>query len=686
MKKKIFLFSSLSLVVLLIPTFCLVSCSEDNPNKNSVNDIPVVNTTIHSDTSIKNEINAIDLNWNEMNELEIYAKYSSDNLIQFILNHLSKFINGETELISNANDIKVSFNSAKSGNNFLTIELTVLANRWYKDNKVQVIPLSQNIKIFNIKELPETIDSTGGQLVNSQLDSSSYKEIVDLFNFKSTTYLPSLTNESLNNILKKVPDFKNLSVEIQNDSKTSTGELVLNLSGTYKKQQILNEKITVGGFNKIDQNNKSIKLSKIVLNLNNWFENLMPINSSQDKDVVIKAISSDDWINKYLSSALVFDQNYLLIGELQDLVKEGMNFSLTTNLSNDSIEFTISNATYQNKKYDSQQKMWINDNLLTFAQAYPKTQSVLIPTLEDAKNFLLDKSYVNEAELKLHYPSYYIGVANYWNKNDRSYFVDNLLVKNDYLTKIGEKYFQINNNDKLLIAISNDGIFANDFKNVLNFKILLLFNDLPQWQLKSKSFNCINLSKNINDNPNLDINRTNTIFIKQDGSIYNKVKQYLLKNFKNEIDKVYQSNSGYCIEIGNANRWMIIPQILQTNIINFYNTSDNVYKNWNSINKIIEPRIFNLPINISFTNQIQFEKENTLNYYTQLFWFDDTTSVAIDSIQYTFADQIKFKIENVHENAIKISFNGSTNIGFSSNLDQNFKTEFSFILPKSQWK
>ena len=680
MKKK-YLFALSTLSLLVIPSIALVSCSTNSSNTNQTID-PSFNEKNHVDTKINSQIDAKLLNWNTLTSLEIYAKYNQNSITKFVLDNISKFVSGDVSLITSTSDIQVTFVQNANESNSILLKLTILANRWYNKNEIQTTSLSNNIEIINIKQLPLTINTSGGQLANSQLEASNYKVIADLFNLNENTYLPNLNNDWFNKTLKKINEFKNISIEISNESSTKSGELVLILNGFYKQQKLDNQKILISGFKKMTS--KSIRLSKISINMDNWFNDLQPIDTSANDSIT--SIKSEDWINKYLASATVFDENYYSLGELSNLVKDGLTISLTAQIKNKDISFTISNANYQHKQYNPTNKQWenIDSSIISLTQASPSTQTVALPTLKDAKEFLVNKTYLNLEELKNHYPSYYVGVANHSRNLGRQYWSDDNLLKNDYLDKICNKYFS-SENSKLSLTINTSSITANDFKNTLAFNVGLLLNDELQLQIKTKPFELINQCKNINENVKIFNKSINVVSITEEGSMWKTIKSYLKKNFANQIDNMYNQTNNSSVKFENVNSTQIVPNILRTNLINFYNTEENVNKSWQSIIKNIKPTIFNQEINLSFAKQLSFEKTNTLNFYTQLFWLSETESFVIESLEYIFPNKITLKVENVHSGAIRVSFIGETSIGFSNNQVHNYETEFSFILIKSKW-
>ncbi|WP_033160140.1 hypothetical protein [Mycoplasmoides alvi] len=726
-KKKIIAWSSV-LATLFAPAILLASCSEqktssssndgnsndkpntpptenqpedngnipNNPNvpptTNTPNIEPVTPNSKHDNTTINNLVDSKHLGLNDLTIFDAYSNLNSKNLNEYVFNNLKFFISGDVSLLKSANDIsvKIDDNSNQIATPYINLEITILPNRWYNNNQVQITSLVKLVKIVNFKETPKSLESNGGQLIGSNLNATAYKNIIDLFGLNDDTAISSLTDQWFNNILQKLNEFSGLKIKILDGSSTLDGKLKLQLNGTYKDQEINNQVIEITGF-KTCKSRQNFYVSQIELNKNEWFQNNLPIDTFNVKSEIDK-ITSEDWLSKYLLNFSVYDgDTNILIGKMQDLINFGLIFNVSGKVKDNKIEFTIG-ATYQNKVYDSSTNLWKNiDGVIEWTQTTQHGKSASIPNANDAKKYLIDQTAINKEELAKHYPSYYYGLGLWCKINSFKYFFQNNLIKNDNVNNIKNKYF--NNQENFTINIDPESIYADDFRNDLSFDVVLYIGD--QKDIVSKKFSFLNATKNINT---LDLlNKTNNISINEHATgdtIFPRIKKELTKN-KDKLDKLFNETSGNAVKIS-AKKNDIIPSSISDGInFNLSNSIDsidsmdqlvkNVSNKFEQIKKsFVDVRVFNLPINLSTQNESSYTNDNTLNLYTQLFWVDKDTSFIIDSITFDFADNIELTISNIHDNLLSIQFAGKTNIAFhnASNII-SLDTNYSFNLRKA---
>ncbi|MBR2849054.1 MAG: hypothetical protein IKB83_00935, partial [Mycoplasmataceae bacterium] len=359
----------------LLTPVLLVSCS--NSKKTNTNDkveedqfgendkVEVVLPSKHDDTLFVDNStfekenllfnnNPIPKEWTKIG---FQARVNS-TIKKFVLDNLKTFLKGDLSKIQNESDLEAMLVDNPNDPNSIYISISILENKWYKNNEVQTTKLTEKFLISNFAPIPETLNSEGGTLDEGKLEVSHYLSTIKLFNFNYLTNLSKLNDDYFNNILVQIEDFKNLKIEIK-EGNTKEGKLILELSGTYKGKEISAQNIEITGFKIIES--QSVQISNIVLNKDQWFESLLPIinddlNYSKEE---INKISSQDWIEKYFLDFKVYDENDKLLFDKNDLLK--MGFSIVTEASvTDKKELNFSNfiIQYRNKKYNSNSKTW----------------------------------------------------------------------------------------------------------------------------------------------------------------------------------------------------------------------------------------------------------------------------------------------------------------------------------------
>ena len=93
-----------------------------------------------------------------------------------------------------------------------------------------------------------TLDPAGGQIANNQLLVSAYKSLAEQLQLSAKTDLRTLNDQTLNATLHQQSAYANLTLKIENNSNTKTGQLLLDLSGQFGQQSINNAKIKITGF------------------------------------------------------------------------------------------------------------------------------------------------------------------------------------------------------------------------------------------------------------------------------------------------------------------------------------------------------------------------------------------------------------------------------------------------------
>ena len=658
-----------------VPNLLVVSCSKSKE--------PSKDPNTHENTKIVSVVNSGNLKYNDekinnMTKIEFLAKIKN-NLNKFVIENIKQFIAGDISMIENLNDLSTEITSNENDDsNTFSFILKIHKNRWYLDNKIQITDLSQKVQIINFKQLPSNLDPAGGQLIDGKLSATKYKNVINLFNLKSTTSLIKLNDDYFNSKLQNLNEFKNLKVKILSGD-TGRGDININLSGTYKDEAI-NADIIISGFNAFNKN-EAIQIYDLSLNKDTWIENLKPITNSTNIDS-ITTISSEQWINTFISNFAVSNQEGIRLGSINELIQQGFNFVIKPTIDkNKKLMIFQINATYVNSEYVG--GIWKEKGeLINWTQVSYNKPSIPIPTISDVKYFLISKVKINETKIQSYYPSYFLG-KSYMSKKlgDSNFWVDGLF-QNEWTDTINQNYLKEDING-IAFGISNDNINADDFSNKLQFVVTLAIGGEYQ-QIFSKNFDLSNKTKNINENNIIanDDDKLNTVSINPDfetNSFLKNIKNVLKKNHSDLVDKAFNSSSQDKVSVPNISS-TIISQVLKQNLINFEDTEENVYKRWEQIKKLITPSIFNKEIDLSFI----LGNDNgvgRLNYSSRLY----ENSFVIESIIYKFDDVLQLDLINIHPSAIMIKIDFITEVSFNKRIE-HYRSQLSTIMLKSQWE
>ena len=683
----------------LLTPVLLVSCS--NSKKTNTNDkveedqfgendkVEVVLPSKHDDTLFVDNStfekenllfnnNPIPKEWTK---IDFEARVNS-TIKKFVLDNLKTFLKGDLSKIQNESDLEAMLVDNPNDPNSIYISISILENKWYKNNEVQTTKLEKQFLISNFAPIPETLNSEGGTLAEGKLKVSHYLSTIKLFNFNYLTNLSKLNDDYFNNILVQIEDFKNLKIEIK-EGNTKEGKLILELSGTYKGQEISAQNIEITGFKIIES--QYVQISNIVLNKDQWFESLLPIinddlNYSKEE---INKISSQDWIEKYFLDFKVYDENGKLLFDKNDLLKMGFSIVAEASVTDKKeLNFSKFDIQYKNKKYNSNSKTWDEETPLELKYLY-KENKINLPNENDVKKFLISKSEINLEVLKTKYPSYFLSQV-YWAKTKGKTYssIDSELFKNEWLDRIKLKYLK---NKEIAFGINVNGIYANDFKNTLDFVLNLVIDDELD-SLNSKEFNFNNQNKNINENEKIKESLINEIYIdnSEENSIFKNLKKVLKEKHKDVVDSVF--NTSQKEVINNLSTSSFVTQSLKNNNLVFEGTnSDNLSKKYDQIKKHLKPIIFNQDFSLSFVDSLEFEKDNTMNVYSKLFSLNENERFLVESIYYYFPDKVDIELIKIDETKISVNFNISTIVSFASNESKEYQTKVSFILLKNSF-
>lgn len=667
-----------TLMVLAMSSFVfpasIISCSNRIPEDIKLN------------TVIRSEIDSRIINWNEKTSYQIFSEYKDNipKLKEFILSNINSFIDGETKLIKSIDNLDVSFmNPAKNTSNFIKLKITIFKEHWYKNNEIQKEDLIQEVLISNLKPIPSNLNPEGGQV--NGLNVSSYKELISLLNLNNRTQLPLITNDTLNNNLQIYPDFKNLKLDIK-DGNTIDNKLVLTLNGKYKEEIITNKDIEIIGFYKIQD--KEVKFSSIKLNEKAWFDDLKPIENSENKEE-INRISIEEW-SKYLNNFNILSSNSDPIGTKEELISMGwkVNFKATHDTKQDKINFNNkdTNLTYENKKYNTKSKAWENIGKNTIINIYPIPSFTHLNylTSNDVKVYLIDQTTPKIEEFKNYYPSYFHGIAKYAKKLNISHWNVNDFFTNDKINVIKDTYFKTNN---ISLSFDFDWILANDFNNTLSLSTVLSFDGSIENKY-SKRFSFENKTKNIKDNKLINTKEKNKVLINVDSNLKSYIIRYLKSKHKDLVDQLFNSTS-HETEIKTINhvdsKNLTLNTIDISKIVRYDNNPSFVESDWNNLKRKITPTLFNRDLSLSFDNSIEFNEQNELNFNSGLYYSSRNEAFYIEDIHYNIEDLVDIKlVKEPNYPNINISIDFKTEVTFLGEK-KIYDSSLSMILLKSNW-
>lgn len=657
--KKMLIFSSMLFIA--TPISIVVSCGKSNNKEENHGD------SVKTDTLFIPNINAIDL------KLEKYEAIEATNKInnQFCFDNLNIFLTGDVSLIKNPDDLIIKTSLSENDNNSIILDFSVKPNKWYRNNKIQnsLSTYSYIINGFKMQSQNENILNSQGGYIDNSLFVDKYKVIAQELKLKKYENISLLTNELLNNKLHSNKDFEQLNLRIYEGSSTKEGILKLELSGKYKEEIIKSQIITMSNFYRIEKN-IFLSFNNINLNLENWFNDLKPIDTSSNKD--ISNISQEDWFNKYILDFIINDSNFLLDREaIKQLIKK-VKFSF--NLENNKIQFTFSGQ-FQNKIFKNNN--WENDGeVIKIYQSSIGVKEFSLPTLNDLKNTMINQIQINEEKLKEHYPSYYLGIQKYYQSISYSYYFDDFILNKDMIfNKYKQAYFP---NRQINFAIdSSTTIFANDFNGEMNFNVVLIDQDELNNRSHVKNFSFNNF-KSLSNFVNTKLN--NSVLIKENNLLAYKMIINKLKENKAKVDELFISGEGnkISIELNNFN-------YLNSSVF-FEGEFNSFEEKFNQLKRKVEPTIFQQRFSVLDEPSISQIDQYSIGYKSNLYanTLDDKDWFLINNISY-FIESNTNLILTKENNGLNIKIIGKTIIDFSDNESREFETSFYFKLLKSQW-
>lgn len=532
----------------------------------------------------------------------------------------------------------------------------------------------------------ELLDPAGGIIGQTKLKTSAYRNLITSLNlFTETTYLPSINNQILQDAIKGKPELKDLTLTIKNDSNTLNGILNLEL----KTQTLETKNIKIEGFNSYQlTNNPPLQYHSFQLNLSTWFDNQLPIRTTNNLETLIKQINSEQWNAVLDDFKIISTANFAQsVGNAQQLKENGFNFEIKSfyDSKSQTIKLIITTK-FIHKKY--QDTKWIAvDQISIWNQASNKDSVLQLLTRDELQRFIIDQTIINENELKNYVPSYYLGKAYYYQSiNGNGFSGDTSLFTNQYVANDDFIKYYFGKNSHLAITFDQNSVSANDWKNTLALTILLVLDG--EIVNGSKNIKISGKNKEIQTILNNKLNENNVQFLPS-SSLKDKISEYLKTNYKSDLDQIFGASSGTVKEINIVDPKLIQPIIQQIGkpMLN-YESEERTRQLWTVMGKQIQLSFFGQEQIELINESLENKSPNTLNFSSHLFQMTKDDAFVVEHLQYKFDNNnLMIKLTNLNPNTIKIELLGQTLIEFAGDgeANQNIFTNFFFNLHKRDW-
>ena len=686
MKKSIILFALQPLLV--APSAIIISCSNTNNNNNS--------TAINAKTIVKQEIQKIEQLKNQLS-LKIDGEITKEKIQALnagnILDNLNNWTNGEianqpqekfTYLIDEFNNGLNQNSKQKTLSFFINVSYLNVSQ---KTSKISIQYQLETDEAPIIPDLPveQLFDPQGGQISNTNLNVSAYKNLISSLNLLTDqTYLPNLNDGVLLEALKQKPEFKDLSLTIEDDSETLSGTLNLQLKSQSKKQIIKPTIIKITGFPSYSlTNNETLQYHSLEINSKRWFDQKLPIKTTANLASMISKISTDQWNqvldNFKISLANNAGQNF---GNAKDLKPNGFSFDMKSvyDSAHDQIKLTITTK-FIHKKYKN--KNWVDTNEVSiWNQATNRDSVVKLFTKTDLQQFIVDQTSINEDELASKTPSYYLGKQYYYKSIGSQFNNDQDLFKNTYLEDDDFTNFYFQSNTKLSLSFNQDSISADDWNNTLSFSVALVVND--QIENKSKELSFRNKNKAISNILEGKLNE-NSAQIQRGSNFEKKIVDHLKRKHKDEVDKLFINGTEQETKTFNDFSNGLISQQITQPLLRYENDYEQTNQIWEKVKNDVDVVLFNLAGTKLTEGSFEYQDNNSLNFNSHLFWLSAEDVFVIEQLKYQF-NQPNVLIKLIKQGGyIKVELQGETVIDFANGEEKNIPTTFYFNLFKADW-
>ena len=687
MKKSIILFTLQPL--LIAPSAIIISCSNTTDDDNS--------TVINAKTIVKQEIQRIEQLKNQLS-LKIEGEITKEKIQALnannILDNLDNWTDGK---IANQPQEKFTYlvekfdNGLNQNDKEKTLSFFINVSYLNVSQKTSKISIQYQLETDTppiIPDLPvdQLLDPQGGQISNTNLNASAYKNLISSLNLLTDqTYLPNLNDGVLLEALKQKPEFKDLSLTIEDDSETLSGTLNLQLKSQSKKQIIKPTIIKITGFSSYDlTNNETLQYHNFEINSKTWFDQKLPIKTTVNLASMISQISTDQWNqvldNFKISLANNAGQNF---GNAKDLKLNGFSFDMKSvyDSARDQIKLTITTK-FIHKKY--QNKNWIDANEVSiWNQATNRDSIVKLFTKTDLQQFIVDQTTINEDELASKTPSYYLGKQYYYKSIGSQFNNDQDLFDNTYLEDDDFTNFYFQANTKLSLSFNQDSISADDWNNTLSFSVALVVND--QIENKSETFSFKNKNKAISNVLKEKLNE-NSAQIERGSNFEKKIVDHLKRKHKDEIDKLFTNGTEQETKVFNDFSSALISQQITQPLLRYENDYEQTNQIWEKVKNDVDVVLFNLAGTKLTEGSLEYQESNSLNFNAHLFWLSAEDAFVIEQLKYEFS-QPNVLIKLIKQGSyIKVELQGETVIDFANGEEKNIPTTFYFNLFRADWR
>lgn len=412
----------------------------------------------------------------------------------------------------------------------------------------------------------------------SGLTVEKYLTIISSLKINNTTSLSMLSDEKLNNELKKEFPQKNYSVTILKDSSEHQGILNLGLKLSSIGNQI---DVKIFGFDSFKKSEVYI-INNVSLNTNEWFKNMQ-------NEETIKNWTNENW-KIYLSTLKISDFD---LNNSYDLLNIKDNINYQIKYENKKISITLK-TNY--KKYNGTH--WIEEisEMFHIGGKGLGSYDIKLPNKNDLYNFIKNILEINEANrnnyINNKYASYYLHLS----KSTSNETLNNILkIPDTYLNYIKQN---LNINDMDRVSIRFNEIYPNDTNGILRFSYD--FVDASSNSTLFTGVYLINGFKKIYQEMS-----ANMKIIKQDGSLFNSYLRFIKNEKQKEILNSMQENQSLLLK-----NFCFLGKV---NTSNFNLLHDEQNENINQEEFDWLNKSFLLLLNNSYLN------ENSINFKTNYF-------------------------------------------------------------------
>lgn len=390
------------------------------------------------------------------------------------------------------------------------------------------------------------------------------------------------------------------------------------------------------------------------IKLDAWFDKLLPINTSSNFATEIEKIDSNNW-SEIIKDGFVtiYDKatlKPLKTAKLSELKAAGYQFQFKARINKSEIRLDITTFMYG---YIYQNQTWVAnpDSLEEITQM--GMLLIHLPTINDAKKYLLSKTTF-DANIASHtLPSAIIGQIIAWSQHDFGAFYDDDLVVNPLVndgSAFQQRYFK---NQPLRLNFNKYIYSGDDTKGILTVNIGLLIAGEDSGFEQSLTIDKMQTNQNLVQHINTTVDNWNI-----DGGW----KTSLIANLKREaslkqkIDQYFQNPSGSWTDLSINGNDMIHPQLKQVIFANGQNRQD--LWNWfvNQFGQTKAITLFGKAVNPDFDNASPLAKPNNGQYlfYNNLININENI-VGLDYLSLDFTN-LTTKLVKTANNTLQLKF------------------------------